>query len=155
MLVLQYLALHDVVIACKSLKRLAMTWRVLKEAPLGFPTIHCFNLNFFEVDGFPWILPNIPSLLWVLPILETLKNSCFCENSREVVLQHERVCDVVIKKCSREVADEQLLEYRNINVAEFELTLIMPALLRVDVKDSGVRALKVAPRERSGVKFVY
>ena len=153
-LVLECLVGQDVAIEFQKLERLVMTWAPLTEAPLSFPAIECVDLTSIELDGYLFILPNIPSLLSALPILEVLRLLCCRESVKEVVLEHERVRDVDIGNSETTMDHVCLVKDRVIIVDEFELTLMMPSLLRVDVEKSSVRVLKLVARDRGIVKYV-
>lgn len=71
-----------------------------------------------------------------------------------MVLEHERIRDLVIGNSERIMDRNDRLMGRDIMVDEFELTLRMPNLLRVDVEKSSVRVLKVAARKKAVVKYV-
>ena len=87
--------------------------------------------------------------------LEILRIICYREDMKEVVLEHARVCDLVIENC-----DEAHEGYdgagmgRDIIVEEFELTLRMPRLLQANIEKSSVRVLKVAAQEKGIVKYI-
>lgn len=72
----------------------------------------------------------------------------------KVVLEHARICDVGLGDCEasarKPIADHT--RGKDINVKEG--ILMMPSLVRVDVKKSSVQDLKVAAREKGFVKYV-
>lgn len=147
-LVLRNLARQIISIACEKLRRLLLTW--LPEAPSKFPQIACLNLTSLELDGYPYLLPNLPSLLLALPALEIIKIFCFRENVSQVTLEHDGIRDVVIGKSQKRKGYGIL----DIIMPEFELTLMMPSLFRVDVEKSSVQVLKVGARERTTLQCV-
>ena len=151
-LVLQYLA-QDVVLKCRKLERLVISWAAITEAPPTFPTVDCSNLTSLELDGYPFMLRYIPSVISEMPLLEVLKILCCREKVTQVVLEHVRVCEVVIGNSRRMLEHECMVVDRVINVGEFELTLMMPSLSRVEVKKSSLRVLKVGAREKGIVKY--
>lgn len=125
--------------------------RLPTEPPLRSPTLDCSNLKSLELNGYPFMFPNVPSLLSTVLALEILRIICYCEVMKEVVLEHARVCDLVIENCDEAHGAGM---GRDIIVEEFELTLRMSRLLQANIEKSSVRVLKVAAQEKGIVKYI-
>ena len=97
-----------------------------------------FGFTFsLRLHGYPFMRPLISTVLSVLPVLEVLTILCTQEDEEEVVLEHARTFEVVIGDCK-----VGLFHYIIVNVND--VTFTMPNPVRVDVKKSSVRVLKVA-----------
>ena len=138
----------SVYIMCEKLERLSMirrplTGQPLVELPWELNFTFFINLMSMELDGFAFILPHLPCGLSALPYLEVLEISCCHETVTQVLLRHKKIYNVVLRLCRNEGS-----WVRDNSVDSFELTLLMPSLLRVDMRESSVKDLKVEELEK-------
>ena len=116
--------------------------------------ICCKILAELEIIWFPIMLPYIPALLTTLPVLEALKIFLHEEDVKEAVLEHARICNVIIGNNEVTFQEPIASHIPDPDIDVEELTLRMPTLLRVDVEKSSLRVLKVTAREKGFVKYV-
>lgn len=134
-LVLANLTRHTICVDCKTLKKLVITWVAETQfASMTFPLTKCPNLISLELDGYTDMLPTIPQILAKLPTLEALRIGCVSEESEQVVLKHERICDLVITE-----SDSMIYKIRLQKVF-----LAMPSLVRVNFEGLYVQVIKIA-----------
>ena len=118
-------------IACPKLTKLVMRWDIDGQQPeMAFPVVECLSLLRIELLGYAHLVSSLPSILAVLPDLESLK-ICELNGWKDVVLEHSRIKDLVLEESKARSLD-----------------LIMPSLVHVDIGATLVQVLKVAYMEK-------
>ena len=134
-LVLTNLTRDTVCVDCNKLKKLVIKWVAHAQfASMTFPLIKCPNLISLELDGYTDMLLTIPQILAELPTLEVLRIGCASEESKYVVLKHERICDLVITESDSAIYKIRLRK----------LILAMPSLVRTNFERLDLQVIKTA-----------
>ena len=120
-------------IACPKLTKLVMRWDIDGQQPeMAFPVVECLSLLRLELLGYAHLVSSLPSILAVLPVLESLKIDDCGDGWDDVVLEHSCIKDLVLRKSKAR-----------------SLVLIMPRLVHVDIGGTELEVLKVASKEKT------
>ena len=117
-----------------------VSWVPILEAPRRLPTSNAPNLKQLELDGYPFMLPLVQPLLNTLSVLEVFRIFCGRESSSTLVWEHGNIHDLFVGNSGEKTQlniDSKI--WRNLHVAKFGLTHVMPSLQRVDVEKSSVK----------------
>ena len=66
-------------------------------ATLRFQTLDCPKLKSLQLSGCDHMFRSITGIVYVLPRLESLRCGCVREDSKDVVLEHQNICDIVVE----------------------------------------------------------
>lgn len=118
-------------ITCPKLTKLVLKWDSTRPIPeVAFPVVKCQNLFHLEMYGYAHLMSSLPSILAVLPHLESLKVGDSGVRWEEMVIEHSCIRVLVFKKSTGR-----------------SLILIMPRLKHVDVGVTELDMLKVTSTE--------